>query len=48
METGLQRKGGGSLAGSSVAASSGRGCVGFMAKRSWDGVKHIQRWEQER
>ena len=35
METGLRQKGGGSLAGSSIVASSGGGCVGFMAKRSW-------------
>jgi hypothetical protein len=34
VETGLRQKGGSSLAGSSIVVSSGRGCVGFMAKRS--------------
>jgi hypothetical protein len=37
METGLPKKGGGSLPGSSIVASSDRGCVGFMAKRRWFG-----------
>ena len=30
---------GGSLAGSSIVASSGRGCIGSMAKRIWVGEK---------
>lgn len=34
METALQWKGGGLLAGLRVVVSSGRGCIGFMAKRS--------------
>ena len=48
METGLRQKGGGLLAGSSIVASPGRGCVGFMAKRSWVGEqeKHMEGLEQ--
>jgi hypothetical protein len=44
MERSLLRKGGGSLAGSNIVVSSGRGCVGFMAKRSWIGEQgeHIE------
>ena len=47
-ETGLQRKGGGLLAGSNIVVSSGRGCVGFMAKRSWVGEQeeHMEGLEQ--
>ena len=40
---GLQQREGGSLAGSSVVASSSGGCVGFMAKRSWVGKQEEQR-----
>ena len=48
METGLQRKGAGSLAGSSIIASSGGGCGGFMAKRSWirDQEEHMEGLER--
>jgi hypothetical protein len=48
MEPDLRWKGGGSLAGSRVVASSSGGCVGFMAKRSWVGeqTEHIEGWEQ--
>jgi hypothetical protein len=35
METGLWQKRGGLLAGPNIVASSGEGCVGFIAKRSW-------------
>ena len=35
MKTGLLQKGCGSLAGSSIVASFGGGCIGLMAKRSW-------------
>lgn len=42
MEAGLWRRGGDSLAGSSVVASSSGGCVGFMAKRSWVGEQEEQ------
>ena len=41
METGLWQKGGGSLAGSNIVVSSGGGCVGFMAKRSWVGEQEV-------
>ena len=47
METGLQMKGGGLLAGSSIVVSSGRGCVGFMAKRSVrEQEKHMEGLER--
>ena len=47
METGQQQKGGGLLAGSSIVVSSGRGCVGFMAKRSVrEQEKHMEGLER--
>ena len=48
MEAGLWQKAGGSLAGSNAVVSSSRGCVGFMAKRSWVGEqeKHMEGLEQ--
>ena len=48
MERGLRQKGGGSLGGSTIVASSGGSCVGFMAKRSWVGEqgKHMEGLEQ--
>jgi hypothetical protein len=47
METGLQQKGGGSLAGSSIVTSFGGGFVGFMDKRSWVGEQkeHMEELE---
>jgi hypothetical protein len=48
METGQQQKGGGLLAGSSIVESSGKGCVGFIANRSWVGEQeeHMEELEQ--
>ena len=42
MEPDLRWKGGGSLAGSRVVASSSGECVSFMAKRSWVGEQEEQ------